>query len=306
MLTKILTVLILGGTSFLGPHLVQELQNHGHVVTVFNRGKQNVDFCDVEHLQGDRDGNLEALKGRNWDAIIDTSGHLPRIVKDSAKLLANSGKHYTFISTIGVYQDFLNQNIDESYSLGKIDDENNEDITEKNYGALKAACEDLVQQYFPNRCLIIRPGLLVGPLDPTDRFTYWPLRAIEGGEILAPGTPNQFVQFIDVRDLAEWVVSMVERQATGTYNATGPASPLIFEQFLQECQHTTDSPSTVTWVSEDFLIKNQVHDWVELPLWMSHERNMPGFSYINIDKAVKAGLTFRPLAETIADTESWD
>lgn len=172
----ILKILILGGTNFLGPHLVQELQQHGHKVTIFIRGNQSNKFTNVEELQGDREGNLEALNNRNWDAIIDTSGHLPRLVRDSSKLLTNSTKHYTFISTIGVYQDFYKQKIDESYPIAKLENENNEEITEKNYGALKAACEEVVQSYFSDRCLIVRPGLIVGPLDPTNRFSYWPER----------------------------------------------------------------------------------------------------------------------------------
>jgi 2'-hydroxyisoflavone reductase len=304
--TIILKVLILGGTSFLGPYLIQELQQQGHEVTIFTRGNRNVDFPCVEKLQGDRDGHLESLKGRSWDAIIDTSGHLPRIVRDSSKFLAYSTKHYTFISTIGVYRDFYTQNIDESYPVAPLADEKDEEITDKTYGALKAACEEIIHHYFPNHCLIIRPGLIVGPLDPTDRFSYWPLHLIEGGEILAPGSPNQPIQFIDVRDLAQWIVTMVEHRATGTYNATGPATPLSFEQLLKTCQQMSTNDSSLTWVSEDFLIKHQIQDWVELPLWLSYKRTMPGFLNININKALQAGLTFRPLSETLSAIIAWD
>ncbi len=306
METIILKVLILGGTTFLGPHLIQELQQKGHEVTIFSRGNQSVGFSNVEKLQGDRDGNIEALRGRTWDAVIDTSGHLPRIVRDSSSLLSNSTKHYTFISTIGVYQDFYTQNIDESYPVAKLDNEKDEEITEKTYGALKATCEKIIQHYFLNHCLIIRPGLIVGPLDPTERFSYWPIRVIKGGEILAPGSPNQLIQFIDVRDLAKWIVTMVEHQTTGTYNATGPATPLSFEQFLKVCQRSSDNSSSLTWVSEDFLIKHQIQDWVELPLWLSYKRNMPGFLNVNINKARQAGLSFRPLSETLSAIIAWD
>lgn len=295
----ILKVLILGGTTFLGPHLVYELQQHGHQVTLFNRGNQDIHFSNVEQLRGDRDGNLEALKGKYWDLVIDTSGHLPRVVENSSKILASAAKHYTFISTIGVYQDFYQQKINETYPLAKLEDEKNEDITEKNYGALKAACEEVILNYFPNRCLIVRPGLIVGPLDPTKRFSYWPLRFIKGGKVLAPGNPSQLLQFIDVRDLAKWIVAMVEQQAIGVYNVTGPASPLTFEKLLQTCQEASGSDSFVTWVSEDFLIKHKIQDWVELPLWLSHERNMPGFLNVDINKALQDGLTFRSLFETI-------
>lgn len=295
----VLKILILGGTTFLGPHLVQELQQHGHEVTIFTRGNQSSKFSNVEELHGDRDGDLEALKNRSWDAIIDTSGHLPRLVKESSKLLTSSTNHYTFISTIGVYQDFYKQQIDENYPVAKLENENTEEITEKNYGALKTACEEVIQSYFPNRYLIIRPGLIVGPLDPTGRFAYWPIRVKKGGEILAPGSPNHLLQVIDVRDLAKWIVTMVEQQATGIYNVTGPAKPMNFKQLLKECQDVTSSNASLTWIDEDFLIEHQIQDWVEIPLWLSYKRNMPGFLNVSIEKALKAGLTFRPISETI-------
>lgn len=295
----VLKILILGGTTFLGPHLVQELQQHGHEVTIFTRGNQSSKFSNVEELQGDRDGNLKALENRNWDAIIDTSGHLPRLVRDSSKLLTNSTNHYTFISTIGVYQDFYKQQIDENYPLAKLENEDSEEITEKNYGALKAACEKVIQSHFPSRCLIVRPGLIVGSLDPTARFSYWPIRVKKGGEILAPGSPDQLLQVIDVRDLAKWIVTMVEQQAVGIYNVTGPAKAMNFKQLLQECQRVSNSNAILTWVNEDFLIAHQIQDWVEIPLWLSYKRNMPGFLNVSIDKALKAGLALRPISETI-------
>ncbi|MGE3534666.1 MAG: SDR family oxidoreductase [Parachlamydiales bacterium] len=302
----ILKVLILGGTSFLGPHLVHELQQNGHEVATFTRGKQNTEFSHIEQLHGDRDGNLEAIKRKNWDAVIDTSGYLPRVVRDSSEILANSAKHYTFISTISVYQDFQEQRIDESYPLAKLEDESNEEITEKTYGALKAACEKIIFDYFPDRSLIIRPGLIVGPMDPTDRFSYWPIRINEGGEILAPGSPRQPLQFIDVRDLAKWIVAMVEKKAIGIYNATGPATPLTFEKLLQECQKVSHAASVLTWVSEDFLIQHHIQDWTELPLWLSYKRNMPGFLSVDANKALQAGLTFRPLSETLDAVLDWE
>jgi 2'-hydroxyisoflavone reductase len=302
----ILKILILGGTSFLGPHLVEELQKHGHEVTLFNRGHHSAMFPDVEKLQGDRDGNLKALEGRKWDAIIDTSGCVPRVVEDSSKILVKATDHYTFISSIGVYENFLAFNMNESYPVATLDDANAEEITDKTYGALKAACEKIVQQYFPARSLIIRPGLIVGPLDPTDRFTYWPVRIFEGGEALAPGHPQQNVQFIDVRDLARWIVEMIERKQTGVYNATGPKTPLTFERLLQECEKFGTKEVTLNWASEDFLIEHHVQDWVELPLWLSKERNMPGFLNIDCRKGIEAGLTFRPLSETIAAILEWD
>lgn len=307
MKTVILKILILGGTHFLGSHLIEKLQEHGHEVTLFNRGIGNPSlFPTVEKLQGNRDGDLEAIKGRRWDAVIDTSGYLPRVVEASSKILAEATNHYTFISSISVYENFSKFNIDENYPLAKLHDEKNEEITEKTYGALKACCEDVIGRNFPNRSLIIRPGLIVGPFDPTDRFTYWPVRVIEGGKILAPGKPTQNLQFIDVRDLAKWIVLMVERQATGIYNATGPASPITFEQLIEECQKFSKKDIAIQWIDEDFLIKNNLEDWTELPLWLSYKRNMPGFFNINAQKAIQAGLTFRPLSETIASILAWD
>lgn len=303
----ILKILILGGTSFLGPHLVEELQKHGHEVTLFNRGIQNSSlFPTVEKLQGDRDGDLESLKDRQWDAVIDTSGHLPRVVEDSSKILAEATNHYTFISTVGVYENFHQLDIDENYPLAKLDDEKNEEITEKTYGALKACCEKVISRYFPDKSLIVRPGLIIGPLDPTDRFIYWPIRAVKGGEILAPGKPSQNLQFIDVRDLAKWIVFMVEQQATGIYNATGPGTPFTFEQLINECQKFSKENISIHWIDDNFLIKHDVKDWVEIPLWLSPERNMPGFLNINTQKAIKSGLTIRPLSETISSTLEWD
>ena len=306
MKITVLKILILGGTKFLGPHLVEQLQHHGHEVTLFNRGTQNFIFPHVEMLHGDRDGDLGALNNRWWDAIIDTSGHLPRVVEASSQLLSTATNHYTFISTIGVYENFHAINIDEDYPLAVLEDEKNEEINDKTYGALKASCEKVIEYYFPNHFLVIRPGLIVGPRDPTHRFAYWPLRIADGGEILAPGSPTQNLQFIDVRDLAKWIVAMVERQATGFYNATGPALPLSFEELLRTCSHISHKDVSLTWVNEDFLIEHGVQDWVELPLWLSYQRNMPGFFNVDAKKANQAGLTFSPLTHTISAVIDWE
>lgn len=305
MKMTVLKILILGGTNFLGPHLVEELQQRGHEVTLFNRGTQNLSrFPEVEKLIGDRDGNLAALEGRQWDAVIDTSGHLPRIVEISSKLLVDATNHYTLISSVGVYANFHMCGIDEDYPLAQLDNPNNEEITEKTYGALKAGCEQVIQRYFPEKSLIVRPGLIVGPGDPTGRFAYWPCRIKDGGDVLAPGKPNDHVQFIDVRDLAKWTIDMIEIRATGKYNATG--QPTDFEKLLAVCEEVTQSDATLHWVSEDFLIKHQVQDWVELPLWLSSQRNMPGFLNVSVLKACSMGLTFRPLAETISAVLEWE
>lgn len=302
----VLKILILGGTNFLGPHLVEEFQRHGHEITLFNRGTQDPGCSNVEMLRGNRDGDLTALQDRWWDAIIDTSGHLPRVVEASSKLLSKATNHYTFISTIGVYKDFHSMNIDENYPVAVLENEANEEINEKTYGALKASCEKVIEKHFSNHFLVIRPGLIVGPRDPTNRFSYWPLRIMDGGEILAPGAPTQNLQFIDVRDLAKWIVSMVEKQEIGFYNATGPSMPLTFEELLKTCSQISNKKICLTWVNEDFLIEHGVQDWVELPLWLSYQRNMPGFLNINSRKAIQAGLTFSPLAHTISAIIDWE
>lgn len=294
-----LSVLILGGTSFLGPHLVHEFQDSGHQVTLFNRGSQSNTFVHVEELRGDRDGALQALQSRNWDVVIDTSGLLPRVVEASSKILANATKHYIYLSSISVYKDFISQGIDEDYPLLELQDKTTEAVTDETFGALKASSEKIILDYFPNRALIIRPGLIVGPLDNTKRFSYWPLRMLKEGNMLAPGAPNQSVQFIDVRDLAKWIVKTAEKRLVGIYNATGPETPLSFEKLLHVCQEVTKNNVDITWVDEDFLITHQVQDWIELPLWLSYKRNRPGFGTISIHKARNAGLIFRPLSETI-------
>ena len=301
MKITVLKILILGGTHFLGIHLTEELVSRGHDVTLFNRGTREIDF-PVHKLQGDRDNHLEALQGHTWDAVIDTSGHLPRIVDQSAKMLASNATHYTFISTIGVYKDFKVLDMDEDHPLKTLVDPTTEEMSEETYGALKALCEAKIQHYFPHRSLIIRSGLLVGPYDPTDRFTYWVRRIAKGGDILAPA--HQQTQFIDARDLAKWIVLMVERQATGIYNATGPSYDL--EHVLQECQSVVHRQDPIIWVNEKFLIEQDIRDWIEIPLWLSTQRCMPGFLKINSQKALEFGLHIRPLRETIAAVLKWD
>lgn len=303
MKAALLKILILGGTNFLGPHLVEEIKTRGHEVTLFHRGIHPSPFPDIEMLHGDRDGDLSALVGRRWDAIIDTSGHLPRIVEASSKLLQGKADHYTFISTIGVYANFDHSGIEETEPLSKLE-RTTEEITEKTYGALKAECEQIVKSYFPARSLIVRPGLIVGPKDPTDRFTYWPLRIQKGGTVLVPGAPSRSVQVIDVRDLAAWIVEKVEERATGVYNVTG--HPISFEKLLLECQKVCKSDVDLEWVGEEFLTTKEVKDWVELPLYLFSQRNMSGFLSVSIEKALKAGLRLRPLTDTISATLRWN
>lgn len=297
-------LLIIGGTVFLGRHLIEAALAKGHEVTMFNRGKRNPElFPEVERLQGDRDGNLEALKGRRWDAVIDTCGYVPRIVTQSAELLAGAVDHYTFISTISVYPDTAEPGTDENTPVRTIEDTETETIDGRTYGALKALCEQAVERALPGRTLIVRPGLIVGPHDPTDRFTYWPERLARGGEVLAPGTPEGPVQVIDVRDLAEWTIRMVEARTTGVFNAVGPDSRLTMAEVLRTCKEVTGSDAAFTWVPESFLLEQKVGAFVEMPLWLPESH--AGLDMVNPAKAIAAGLTYRPLADTVRATLVW-
>ena len=301
-------LLILGGTVFLGRHLVEAALARGHIVTIFNRGKANPDlFPEIEKLRGARDGDLTALQGRHWDAVIDTSGYVPRVVRASADLLANAAGHYTFISSISAYADFSTPDFAESASVGTLSDESVEEVNGDTYGPLKALCEQAVEQAIPGRTLVIRPGLIVGPYDPTDRFTYWPHRVAQGGEVLVPGRPERQIQIIDARDLADWTLRMVESGHTGVYHATGPDYALTMGRLLETCKAVGKSDARFAWVSESCLLEAGVTPWMELPLWIPEsDTSTTGFLQANVSKAVTAGLTFRPLAETVQDTLAWD
>ena len=299
-------ILILGGTSFLGRHTAAEALGRGHEVTLFHRGQTNPGlFPDAEEILGDRETDLGLLQGRQWDAVIDVPGYVPRIVAESARVLAGAARHYTFISTISVYDGLPEPGMDEEAPLEKLPEPGSEDV-QKFYGPLKALCEQEVRAAFPGSALIIRPGLIVGPFDPSDRFTYWPARIAEGGEVLAPGDPNRQVQVIDARDLAAWSVDCVERGLTGTFNATGPATRLSMAELLDACREGTGSDAQFTWVDEAFLAQEGVGPWMELPLWLpnSDERSR-GMLAVSIARALAEGLTFRPLAETARDTLAW-
>jgi 2'-hydroxyisoflavone reductase len=231
-------LLILGGTRFLGRHLTDAALARGHELTLFTRGQSGPDlYPHLEHLRGNRDPNVDpgltALDGHRWDAVIDTSGYVPRVVGAGVERLRDQATHYTFISSISAYRDFEQVGIDESYPTGTLEDQSVEQITGDTYGPLKALCERAVQEAFPGRALIVRPGLIVGPHDPTDRFTYWPVRVARGGEVLAPNGPRLPTQIIDARDLAEWTIQQVERFADGVFNATGPAQPLTLGEVLE-------------------------------------------------------------------------
>jgi len=295
-------ILMIGGTVFLGRHTVAAALAHGHTVTLFNRGQHNPElFPDVEKIQGDRDGGLDVLKGRQWDAVIDFCGYVPRVVKASAEFLSGAVERYVFISSVSVYAELDKApDLTEDAAVGKIEDETLETITGESYGPLKALCEQAVEKALPGRALIIRPGLIVGPNDPSDRFTYWPVRVARGGPVLCPGTPNWNTQIIDARDLAEWTIRLVEAKATGIFNATGPDYDLTFGDVIETSKTVSNSNAQWVWADDAWLLAEKVEPWMELPLWLGG-----GDMIVSIDRALATGLTFRPLSDTVRDTLAW-
>jgi 2'-hydroxyisoflavone reductase len=299
-----LRLLILGGTKFVGRALTKAALERKHDVTLFNRGVTNPDlFTGVEHLAGDRDGDLSALEGRTWDAVVDTCGYVPRVVRASAELLAPAVGHYTFVSSGSVYGDSMAPDLDESAPVATVEDETSEDI-EAHYGPLKALCEQAVERLMPGKVLHVRAGLIVGPHDPTGRFTYWVHRIAQGGDVLAPEPGDQPVQFIDVRDLAGWILDMIETGPTGVFNATGPAERLTMRELLEGINLSVGGQAGFTWVGEQFLLERQVEPWQDLPLWLATTENpgYAGFLAVNVERALGEGLAFRSLEETVRDT----
>jgi len=297
-------LLILGGTKFLGRHAVDAALAAGHDVTIFTRGRTNPDlFPEVEHVQGDRDGDLGALDGRRWDGVVDTSGYVPRIVRQSAELLRDAVGRYVFVSSISVYDDF-SKPVDESTPVAQLEDPATEEIME-NYGPLKAACETVVDEVYGDRAASVRAGLIVGPFDPTDRFTYWPRRLADGGDVLGPGDPTAPVQFVDARDLGAWLVQLALTGPGGVFNATGPDEPLTFADFLRRAAAAIGSDARIVWIDEQRVLDADVQPWTELPLWLPGDE-YAGMARSDTRRARAAGLTFRPLEETVADTLAWD
>lgn len=298
-------ILILGGTGFLGPALVEVAQRRGHALTLFNRGKTRPElFPNVEKLHGDRDGDLKALEGRQWDAVIDTSGYVPRLVKASAELLAPNVGHYVFVSTISVYKDMEQYGIEEQSPVATVEDEKTEDVSQY-YGALKALSEKAAEAAMPGRVTTVRPGLIVGPGDHTDRFTYWPVRVAQGGEVLAPGDGADPVQFIDVRDLAAFILGLVERRDMGTFNATGPAKTLTMRELLEACKAAAGGDARFTWVDSAWLEQQKVRPWMDMPVWIPRSGEAKGMGRVSNERALKRGLTFRPPVDTARDTLAW-
>ena len=312
-------MLVLGGTGFLGPHVVDACKKRGWKLTLFNRGKTAPELFkedpDVETLLGDRDGDLKSLAdavaaGRRWEAVVDDTGYVPRIVKDSATLLGPAVKRYIFISTVSVYADTTTEGQDESGPLATIEDETNEEVM-KNYGALKALCEKAAEAACPGRTANLRPGLIVGPGDRSDRYTYWPVRLARGGEVLAPGSGDDPVQYIDVRDLADFIARCVADGTTGTYTCNGPAKRQMMRELVGACDKAAaelvpDRPKTsLTWVPTAFLEEQQVAPWGDLPVWIPFDAENKGFHTMKLDKAIAKGLTFRSALDTAHDTLAW-
>lgn len=299
-------LLVLGGTVFLGRHIARIALERGHEVTLFNRGQTNPGlFPAAEEIHGDRTSGLDALAGCEWDAVVDTSGYLPRIVRMAAETLTGRCPHYTFISSISVYRSLGRPGATEGEPVGTLDDPSVEEVTGESYGPLKALCEDAVRNAFPGGSLIVRPGLIVGPNDPTDRFTYWPVRVARGGEVLAPVAPHTPVQVIDVRDLASWTLDLIERRITGTFHATGLPGSVTLGTVLDASHAISASDARFTWVDEQFLVDREVQPWSDLPLWVGSSPEMAGFQSVDVSRAVASGLRFRPIEETIGDTLDW-
>jgi 2'-hydroxyisoflavone reductase len=305
-----LKILLLGGTRFIGIHMTELARARGHSVTFFNRGRTRTElFPQVEKLLGDRDGKLDALKGRKWDAVIDTSGYVPRHVRLSAELLAPNVQQYLFISTIGLYADFSKAN-DESSPVAKVDDEQREDW-ENAYGPLKALCEKAVETAMPGRTTMVRPGLIVGPEDSTDRFTFWPARAAQGGEMIAPGDPRAPFQIIDARDLAAFCVDALENRTVGVFNVTSPSDQFTIGDVVDESVAAAvalarpNPPPRPTWVSAEFLTEQKVAAFTDMPGWMPPGGEMGGLYLTNVERALKAGLRISALQKTTRDTLAW-
>lgn len=298
-------LLIIGGTRFVGRALAEAALASGHAVTLLHRGNAGCDVLpDAEHLHANRDGGLGVLGERNWDAVIDTCGQIPRVVEASATQVSGRASRYLFISTISVYADPLPPGFTEDTPVATLDDPTTEALTNETYGGLKALCESRVRNAFGDGAIIVRPGLIVGPRDYTDRFPYWVRRIAEGGEVLAPGSPEQAVQFIVARDLAAFCLHLLDTGTDGALHVTGPAGRLTLRGFLDGTREALDARATFTWVDELFLREAGVHPWTELPLWVPAAD--AAFSEANLARAVAAGLRCRPLADTVRDTLAWE
>jgi 2'-hydroxyisoflavone reductase len=302
-------ILVLGGTGFIGPHVVDAARARGHTVTLFNRGKTHPKlFPDIEKLRGDRNGTFGALKDRTWDAVVDTSGYVPRIVKQSVELLAPRVGHYVFVSTMSVYASENEVDADETAKVQTLDDPATEDVATA-YGPLKAACEAVCDAGMPGRVTNLRTGWIVGPLDPTGRFTYWPSRLADGGQVLAPGDGSTPIQLIDARDMAAFIITTIENTTVGTFNVFGPSNhpyvQLTMRQLIGACNQAAGNDATPVWVDAAFLTAHEVTPWNEVPGWLPASPETAGFGRRSNRRAVEAGLRLRSVVETARDTLSW-
>ncbi|MCE2423234.1 MAG: NAD-dependent epimerase/dehydratase family protein [Gemmatimonadetes bacterium] len=307
-----LRILILGGTRFIGPHQVRYAVERGHGVSIFTRGITQPGFFHdyfenhVEHLIGDRIDDLSALESGEWDAVIDNSASIPGWVRSSARLLRPRASRYLFVSSISAYRDFQQVGITEDYPLAELDESSSNEATAANYGGRKAACEAAAIESFGDEAIIVRPGLIVGPGDNTDRWTYWPVRIARGGEVAAPNAPADPVQNVDARDLSEWMVRMVETPGNGgAFNATGPEGHLNFGDMLGGIADELDSDARFTWLPLQFMEENGIRAWGHMTNWVPPEGDSVGLLTVSNAAAVAAGLTFRPLAQTARHTLEW-
>jgi len=309
--SKPLKVLILGGTGFIGPHFVNAFKAGGHTLTLFNRGKRDPEADPgIEQLIGDRNGQIDALKGRDWDAVIDNSAYTPKQVILTAELLEGHVKQYVLISSVAAYADFAKAGIDESYRLMKLDDPTVEEVNGQTYGGLKALCEQVAVDIFGKQATLIRPTYIAGPGDYTDRFTYWPVRVSKGGEMLVPGAPSDPFQIIDVRDLADFMRVVVEKNVTGAYNLCAQPRAVTMGSLLDTCKRVTGANTKFTWATPEFLeaqglIGKDLFAPSGFPLWSPTNSPYWAMPLISPARAVKKGLKFRSLETTIRDTLAW-
>jgi 2'-hydroxyisoflavone reductase len=303
---KTLRVLILGGTGFIGPHIVEALRERGHTLTLFNRGKRNASlFPDIETRLGDRDGKLAALERGEWDVVIDNSGYVPRHVQLSAELLKDRVARYVFVSSISAYRDLTKPGIDEDYPTAKLDDPSIEEVSGETYGGLKALCEQVVERTYGARATVIRPTYIVGPGDPTDRFTYWPVRVARGGTMLAPGGASDPIQFIDARDLAEFMRKCVEERIAGRYNLCNAPRAVSIGALLDAAKRIAKSDARYVWADEGFLQANGALESGEIPIWSPTSGEYAGSALVDPSRAIAKGLRFRDVDTTVADTLAW-
>jgi 2'-hydroxyisoflavone reductase len=309
---KPLKVLILGGTGFIGPHFVHALSERGHTVTLFNRGKRDPEAKHgVEQLLGDRNGNLGALEGRDWDVVVDNSAYTPKQAKLSAELLKGHVQQYIFISSIAVYADFDEPPIGEDHELAELPEGVDPNVfAGEHYGALKVLCERVVEQTYGRRANVIRPTYICGPGDFSDRFTYWPLRVAQGGEMIAPGTPDDPIQYIDVRDLADFVRVSAEKRTGGRFNLVTPPRKITMGKLLEESRRVTGADTKFVWASSEFLMEHKAIEpgmWAseEIPIWAPPTGQSAAHGLVSSAAAERKGLKYRPLEVTIRETLAW-